>query len=58
MRNAVSRLWWIGRLTYDKSREDSYELTAVLCESADFITGFLERNISDSILLFKIPNNT
>lgn len=49
MRNAISRLWWIGRLTYDKSRHDPYELTAVVCKSADFITGLLERNISDSI---------
>lgn len=53
MRNAISRLWWIGRLTYDKSREDPYELTAVVCESADFITGFLERNISDSLHIIR-----
>lgn len=53
MRNAISRLWWIGRLTYDRSREDPYELTAVVCESADFITGFLERNISDSLHIIR-----
>lgn len=53
MRNAISRLWWIGRLTYDKSREDPFELTSVVCESSDFITGFLERNISDSLHILR-----
>ncbi len=53
MRNAISRLWWIGRLTYDKTRQNPYELTAVICESADFITGFLERNISNSLHILR-----
>ncbi len=53
MRNAISRLWWIGRLTYDKSRQDPYELTAIVCESSDFITGFLERNISNSLHILR-----
>lgn len=26
-RNTLSRLWWIGRLTYDESRKDPFELT-------------------------------
>lgn len=26
-RNALSRLWWIGRLTYDDKRSDPWELT-------------------------------
>mgnify|MGYP001028803265 FL=1 len=34
-RNALSRLWWIGRLTYDNERE--YELTKFVCENADNI---------------------
>ena len=31
-RNALARLWWIGRLTYDDSRPDPYELTKFVCE--------------------------
>ncbi|MDD6794466.1 MAG: DUF6339 family protein [Clostridiaceae bacterium] len=29
-RNTLSKLWWIGRLTYDENRKDPYELTNVL----------------------------
>lgn len=29
-RNTLSKLWWIGKLTYDESRNDPYELTNVL----------------------------
>ncbi len=31
--NVLSRLWWIGHLTYDSTREDPYELTKFFCES-------------------------
>ncbi|MGN0837865.1 MAG: DUF6339 family protein [Pyramidobacter sp.] len=47
-RNALSRLWWIGRLTYDKTREDPWELTKFVCESADYIMHILERNTSNN----------
>ena len=47
-RNAVSRLWWIGRLTYDQTREDPFELTDFVCENSRFIVDVLERNISNS----------
>lgn len=47
-RNAVSRLWWIGRLTYDSSRKDPYELTDFVCENSRFIVDVLERNVSNS----------
>lgn len=36
-RNAIARLWWIGRLTYDESRTDPWELTKFVCENADYI---------------------
>ena len=36
-RNALSRLWWIGRLTYDEKRKDPWELTKFICESSDYI---------------------
>lgn len=45
-RNALSRLWWIGRLTYDEKRE--YELTQFVCENADNIMHILERNTSNN----------
>ena len=47
-RNAISRLWWIGRLTYDESRSDPWELTKFVCESADHIMHILERNTSNN----------
>lgn len=52
-RNAISRLWWIGRLTYDPSRKDPYELTRFVCENADYIMHILERNTSNSPMITK-----
>ncbi len=52
-RNAIARLWWIGRLTYDSSRKDPYELTQFVCENADYIMHILERNTSNSPMLTK-----
>lgn len=52
-RNALSRLWWIGRLTYDKSRKDPYELTKFVCESSDYIMHILERNTSNNPMIVK-----
>ncbi|MBC9874915.1 hypothetical protein H1I77_09150 [Macrococcus bohemicus] len=31
--NVLSRLWWVGHLTYDAKRKDPYELTKFFCES-------------------------
>ena len=47
-RNALSRLWWIGRLTYDKTRSDPWEMTKFVCENADYIMHILERNTSNN----------
>ena len=47
-RNAISRLWWIGKLTYDKSLENPFELTELLCRSSNYIQDGLERNISNN----------
>jgi hypothetical protein len=52
-RNAISRLWWIGRLTYDSSRKDPYELTRFVCENADYVMHILERNTSNSPIITK-----
>ncbi|MGK0575995.1 DUF6339 family protein [Macrococcus capreoli] len=45
--NVLSRLWWIGELTYDDTREDPYELTKMFCRS-DFsgkATTFASNNL-------------
>jgi len=52
-RNAVARLWWIGRLTYDEKRTDHYELTRFVCENADYIMHVLERNTSNSPMIMR-----
>lgn len=52
-RNAIARLWWIGRLTYDISREDPFEITEFVCRNSDNIQHILERNISNNIDLIK-----
>lgn len=53
-RNAISRLWWIGRLTYDESnKENPYKYTKYVCLHQRFIVDFLERNISNSLNLIK-----
>lgn len=44
-RNGISRLWWIGRFTYDISRDDPYELTRFLCKDQDYIESICGRNI-------------
>ena len=44
-RNGVSRLWWIGRMSYDESRDDPYELTEFLCKKQDVIESICGRNV-------------
>ena len=43
-RNAMSRLWWTGRLTYDKMDSDPYHLTRFVAQNSRFIVDILERN--------------
>ena len=52
-RNAISRLWWIGKLTYDERRSDPWELTKFVCENADYIMHILERNTSNNPLIIR-----
>lgn len=52
-RNALSRLWWIGRLTYDKDRDDPYELTKLVCAHSDHVMHFIERNTSNNIHILR-----
>ena len=44
-RNGISRLWWIGRVTYDGKRADPFELTKFICRDQDFIETICGRNI-------------
>lgn len=53
IRNAIARLWWIGRLTYDKDRADPYELTTFVCEHNDHIMHILERNTSNNPMIIQ-----
>ena len=42
-RNGIARLWWIGRLTYDASREDNkFALTEYVCSKQDHINLLLD----------------
>ena len=44
-RNGISRLWWIGRITFDKSRIDPFELTKFICKDQDYIENICGRNV-------------
>lgn len=53
-RNALSRLWWIGYLTYDeKNQEDPWHYTRFICGNQRYIVDVLERNMSNNLLLIK-----
>ena len=52
-RNALSRLWWIGRLTYDEQQTNKYLLTEYVCRNADNILHILERNMSNNFEITK-----
>ena len=48
-RNGISRLWWIGHLTYDTSRPgDKYGLTEYVCRRQDNINLLLDINFGNN----------
>jgi len=47
-RNAVSRLWWVGKLTNDPKADDPWELTKFVCRYSRFIVDILERSMSNN----------
>lgn len=48
-RNGISRLWWIGHLTYDPDRAgDKYELTEYICKRQDNINLLLDINFGNN----------
>jgi Family of unknown function (DUF6339) len=44
--NSVARLWWAAKLTWDPTREDSFELTKLLWEKQDFYQNLIDRRFS------------
>lgn len=44
--NSVARLWWAARITYDKRRDDPFELTKLLWEKQDFYQNLIDRKFS------------
>ena len=53
-RNTLSKLWWIGRFTYDERRDNPFELTEVL-GSRDIVTRISDLFTSN---FSRNPNNT
>ena len=48
-RNGIARLWWIGHLTYDATREgNKFELTEYVCSKQDHINLLLDINFGNN----------
>ncbi len=45
-RNGISRLWWMGKITYDQNRTDPYELTQFVCTDTDYMESVFGRNFT------------
>ena len=52
-RQAIARLWWIGDLTYDASRQDPFEITSFTMKDTDYVVNLLERNFSSNRQIFR-----
>lgn len=49
-RNAISRLWWIGKFTYDEEHtENPWWLTELIAPSSDQVASWIERSISNNL---------
>ena len=54
MRHGISRLWWFGRLTYDTSLDNPYELTEYLCKKGqDCMENLCDRTSFDNFQIMK-----
>lgn len=51
VRNGLARLWWYGHSTYDATRSDPFELTAVLLKNLDVAQTILERAFSRNLIV-------
>ena len=54
IRNGISRLWWIGRLTYDETLADPFLYSDYLTKHADFVFHILELNLSNNKQLVRV----
>lgn len=55
IRNGMARLWWYAFLTFDETRDNPYELTAVLLKNLDITKNLLERNLGrNKIILHSV----
>lgn len=53
-RNGISRLWWIGHLTYDANRPgDKYALTEFVCRKQDNINLLLDINFGNNPVIVR-----
>lgn len=48
LRNGIARLWWSAHLTYDRHRDNPYELTDILLSRLDIAKNILERSLGRS----------
>lgn len=56
-RNGMARLWWMGRITYDPSRQDPYELTKFICKYLDIVDDFWSRTLFNNPITAKAVLN-
>jgi Family of unknown function (DUF6339) len=48
LRNGLARLWWSAHLTFDRQRDNPYELTEILLSRLDIAATVLERSLGRS----------
>ncbi|MDY3116277.1 MAG: DUF6339 family protein [Sutterella sp.] len=51
-RNAIARLWWLGKITYDETNsENPWWITEVITSSSDRILNWMGRSLSNNIMI-------
>lgn len=52
-RNAMARLWWITKLTYDENLEDKLLYTRILLERSQFEQSIMESSLAKNEIILK-----
>lgn len=52
-RNAMARLWWLGKLTYDRDSDTPFEITDFIFRNQDFSISIFERSQSRNLEFVK-----
>ena len=52
-RNGISRLWWMGKVTYDQKRNNAYELTEFICTDTDYMESIFGRNFTNNPVIIR-----